>query len=161
MYCLCCDVLYRVQGWDKTYCLQFIPEFKTVHFFGDKTYPVSVRVRECLNCVCVCVWGGGSDKCRQPRTPPANGSRGPPALRTAAARSTRLLITYTAVAHRLLSDHCRFLEIWELCVCACVRVLSTHAGPPVAPSGPQSSRQRMSADRHGLVSSVKHVCVRA
>lgn len=24
------------QGWDKTYCLQFLDEFKTVHFFGDK-----------------------------------------------------------------------------------------------------------------------------
>jgi len=26
------------QGWDKTYCLRFLDEFKTVHFFGDKTY---------------------------------------------------------------------------------------------------------------------------
>ena len=28
-------------GWDKTFCLQFLePEgFKTIHFFGDKTYP--------------------------------------------------------------------------------------------------------------------------
>jgi phosphomannomutase len=26
------------QGWDKTYCLQFVPEFDEVHFFGDKTY---------------------------------------------------------------------------------------------------------------------------
>lgn len=25
-------------GWDKTYCLQFIKEFETVHFFGDKTF---------------------------------------------------------------------------------------------------------------------------
>lgn len=25
-------------GWDKTYCLQFLEEFKTVHFFGDKTH---------------------------------------------------------------------------------------------------------------------------
>jgi phosphomannomutase len=25
-------------GWDKTYCLQFLEEFATVHFFGDKTY---------------------------------------------------------------------------------------------------------------------------
>jgi len=24
-------------GWDKTFCLRFIEEFKTVHFFGDKT----------------------------------------------------------------------------------------------------------------------------
>lgn len=24
-------------GWDKTYCLQFLTEFKDVHFFGDKT----------------------------------------------------------------------------------------------------------------------------
>jgi len=29
------------KGWDKTFCLQFVkPEgFKTIHFFGDKTYP--------------------------------------------------------------------------------------------------------------------------
>mmetsp|Transcript_19058 Transcript_19058/g.32642 ORF Transcript_19058/g.32642 Transcript_19058/m.32642 type:complete len:245 (+) Transcript_19058:167-901(+) len=26
------------QGWDKTYCLQFLEEFQTVYFFGDKTY---------------------------------------------------------------------------------------------------------------------------
>jgi len=26
------------KGWDKTYCLKFLPEFKEVHFFGDKTY---------------------------------------------------------------------------------------------------------------------------
>eukprot|EP00184_Porphyridium_aerugineum_P006730 CAMPEP_0184700744 /NCGR_PEP_ID=MMETSP0313-20130426/15785_1 /TAXON_ID=2792 /ORGANISM="Porphyridium aerugineum, Strain SAG 1380-2" /LENGTH=253 /DNA_ID=CAMNT_0027160551 /DNA_START=221 /DNA_END=982 /DNA_ORIENTATION=+ len=25
-------------GWDKTYCLRFLDEFKTVHFFGDKTF---------------------------------------------------------------------------------------------------------------------------
>lgn len=25
-------------GWDKTYCLQFLTEFKEVHFFGDKTH---------------------------------------------------------------------------------------------------------------------------
>lgn len=26
-------------GWDKTFCLQFLPEaeFPTIHFFGDKT----------------------------------------------------------------------------------------------------------------------------
>ncbi len=30
-----------LQGWDKTYCLQFLKEFDTVHFFGDKTFPVS------------------------------------------------------------------------------------------------------------------------
>ncbi|KAG2423113.1 hypothetical protein HXX76_002337 [Chlamydomonas incerta] len=26
------------QGWDKTYCLQFLKEFDEIHFFGDKTY---------------------------------------------------------------------------------------------------------------------------
>ncbi|PNW73297.1 hypothetical protein CHLRE_14g626900v5 [Chlamydomonas reinhardtii] len=26
------------QGWDKTYCLQFLTEFDEIHFFGDKTY---------------------------------------------------------------------------------------------------------------------------
>jgi phosphomannomutase len=25
-------------GWDKTYCLRFLEQFETVHFFGDKTY---------------------------------------------------------------------------------------------------------------------------
>lgn len=29
------------EGWDKTYCLQFIEdEFQEIHFFGDKTYKV-------------------------------------------------------------------------------------------------------------------------
>jgi phosphomannomutase len=27
------------QGWDKTYCLQFVEkDFDVIHFFGDKTY---------------------------------------------------------------------------------------------------------------------------
>ena len=26
------------EGWDKTYCLQFLEEFDEVHFFGDKTF---------------------------------------------------------------------------------------------------------------------------
>jgi len=25
-------------GWDKTFCLQFLQEFKDIHFFGDKTF---------------------------------------------------------------------------------------------------------------------------
>lgn len=25
-------------GWDKRYCLQFVPEFDEIHFFGDKTF---------------------------------------------------------------------------------------------------------------------------
>ena len=30
------------QGWDKTYCLQFVEEeFSEIHFFGDKTFAVS------------------------------------------------------------------------------------------------------------------------
>lgn len=43
------------QGWDKTYCLQFLEKdnFKTIHFFGDKTYQVPfvathMRERACL-----------------------------------------------------------------------------------------------------------------
>ena len=28
------------QGWDKTYCLQFVEEFDEIHFFGDKTLEV-------------------------------------------------------------------------------------------------------------------------
>ena len=34
------------KGWDKTYCLALITnldKFKEVHFFGDKTYPVSAN----------------------------------------------------------------------------------------------------------------------
>ena len=28
-------------GWDKTYCLQYVEnDFKDIHFFGDKTYQV-------------------------------------------------------------------------------------------------------------------------
>ncbi|KAF6214576.1 hypothetical protein GE061_009319 [Apolygus lucorum] len=27
------------KGWDKTYCLRFLREFPTIHFFGDKTHP--------------------------------------------------------------------------------------------------------------------------
>lgn len=33
-------------GWDKTFCLQFIEKektCKTIHFFGDKTDPVSTK----------------------------------------------------------------------------------------------------------------------
>ncbi|KAL8111344.1 phosphomannomutase isoform X1 [Apium graveolens] len=26
------------QGWDKTYCLQYLDDFTEIHFFGDKTY---------------------------------------------------------------------------------------------------------------------------
>lgn len=26
-------------GWDKTYALRFVEQFKDIHFFGDKTYP--------------------------------------------------------------------------------------------------------------------------
>jgi len=33
------------KGWDKTFCLQFIEKqgFQTIHFFGDKTDPVSKK----------------------------------------------------------------------------------------------------------------------
>ena len=30
------------QGWDKRYCLQYLKDFKEIHFFGDKTMPVSM-----------------------------------------------------------------------------------------------------------------------
>lgn len=33
-----------MQGWDKTYCLQFVDkEFDDIHFFGDKTFQVGGR----------------------------------------------------------------------------------------------------------------------
>jgi phosphomannomutase len=25
-------------GWNKTYCLQFLKDYKEIHFFGDKTF---------------------------------------------------------------------------------------------------------------------------
>ena len=30
------------EGWDKRFCLQYLTEFKEIHFFGDKTTPVSI-----------------------------------------------------------------------------------------------------------------------
>jgi hypothetical protein len=35
--CLPC---FAIQGWDKTYCLRYLPEadFDEIHFFGDKTF---------------------------------------------------------------------------------------------------------------------------
>lgn len=27
------------EGWDKTYALRFVEQYKNIHFFGDKTYP--------------------------------------------------------------------------------------------------------------------------
>lgn len=39
------------KGWDKTYCLQYVPEFDEVHFFGDKTY----EVREISEMVSACL----------------------------------------------------------------------------------------------------------
>jgi hypothetical protein len=35
------SALARGQGWDKTYCLQFVEkEYSEIHFFGDKTFEV-------------------------------------------------------------------------------------------------------------------------
>lgn len=33
-------------GWDKTFCLQFLEKagYKNIHFFGDKTDPVSFKI---------------------------------------------------------------------------------------------------------------------
>lgn len=41
------------QGWDKTYCLQYIEnDFDEIHFFGDKTYEVCrIRVSSIVLCV--------------------------------------------------------------------------------------------------------------
>lgn len=33
------------KGWDKSYCLQFVEkDFDEIHFFGDKCYPVSLKL---------------------------------------------------------------------------------------------------------------------
>ena len=59
----------RTQGWDKTYCLQFVkPDFDEIHFFGDKTfqggndYEIFVSADTLGHTVTgpgVCVGGGG------------------------------------------------------------------------------------------------------
>ncbi|CAN6461786.1 unnamed protein product [Victoria cruziana] len=36
------DVFPR--GWDKTYCLRYLEDFKEIHFFGDKTYKVNCAI---------------------------------------------------------------------------------------------------------------------
>ena len=28
-------------GWDKTYCLKYLTDYKEIHFFGDKTFEVN------------------------------------------------------------------------------------------------------------------------
>lgn len=30
-------------GWDKTFCLPYLQNFQTIHFFGDKTFPVNLK----------------------------------------------------------------------------------------------------------------------
>ena len=45
--------MVAAQGWDKTYCLQFVREdYDEIHFFGDKTFKVEGGVGV--------AWGGGS-----------------------------------------------------------------------------------------------------
>ncbi len=42
-----------MQGWDKTYCLRFVKEeFSTIHFFGDKTFPVRALGHRAATCDC-------------------------------------------------------------------------------------------------------------
>ncbi|KAI8572223.1 hypothetical protein RHMOL_Rhmol01G0181500 [Rhododendron molle] len=38
------------QGWDKTYCLGYLDDFREIHFFGDKTYKYSIRT-DMLRCL--------------------------------------------------------------------------------------------------------------
>lgn len=44
-------------GWDKTFCLQFIEKggYKTIHFFGDKTDPVS-KYNQYILIILVCLF---------------------------------------------------------------------------------------------------------
>jgi hypothetical protein len=61
-----CASVVCLQGWDKTYCLQFVEQdFDEIHFFGDKTFPVSAwQVHTAHVCVqlvvfyavCLCQW---------------------------------------------------------------------------------------------------------
>ena len=37
-------------GWDKTFCLQYLSEFDTIHFFGDKTDVVSRSLHWIIYC---------------------------------------------------------------------------------------------------------------
>ena len=60
----------RTQGWDKTYCLQFVkPDFDEIHFFGDKTFQGGNDYEICVSADTlghtvtgpgVCVGGGGA-----------------------------------------------------------------------------------------------------
>ena len=39
-----------LQGWDKTYCLQFVEkDYDEIHFFGDKTYEVRLDPLPCAS----------------------------------------------------------------------------------------------------------------
>lgn len=45
LHCLALLVHHVPQGWDKTYCLRFVKDdFDEIHFFGDKTFEVRLRV---------------------------------------------------------------------------------------------------------------------
>lgn len=45
--CARADMSPHSQGWDKTYCLQFVEAdgFNDIHFFGDKTFEVSAPLQ--------------------------------------------------------------------------------------------------------------------
>jgi hypothetical protein len=56
-------LLLCLQGWDKTYCLQFVDkEFDDIHFFGDKTFQVGGKggggTATCRSTDCVDLQGG-------------------------------------------------------------------------------------------------------
>ena len=44
-----------LQGWDKTYCLQFVEAdgFSDIHFFGDKTFEVCACPAVCSTAACM------------------------------------------------------------------------------------------------------------
>lgn len=53
---------HQHQGWDKTYCLQFVEkDYGTIHFFGDKTFEVWRGQRGAHNPQESCITQGGND----------------------------------------------------------------------------------------------------
>ena len=74
-----------LQGWDKTYCLQFVQDdFDDIHFFGDKTFQVLVLPKMVVH------WAAahGSCMCRV-ATIMKSSSRSAPSATQSSARWTQ------------------------------------------------------------------------
>ena len=45
-------------GWDKTYCLKYLTDYKEIHFFGDKTFEVNSNPKSNPNLIFINKKGG-------------------------------------------------------------------------------------------------------